>query len=89
MKFYNFHRIRPALDQFISGLNTCNIYGLMVDNPAIFRDIMCSDKPMLTSAVVQDFFEVSNSEIGSSKRDIENRILAFFRDYVLDCEGRV
>ncbi|KAB0805372.1 hypothetical protein PPYR_02342, partial [Photinus pyralis] len=84
-KFYAFHRIRPALEQFREGLNTGMIYELLKSHPNLFQNTMCQTED-ITSNTLEKLFSIMYSEQGSSKRSIENRIISFWRDFLLDCE---
>ncbi|XP_031328077.1 G2/M phase-specific E3 ubiquitin-protein ligase-like [Photinus pyralis] len=87
-KFYAFHRIRPALGQFREGLNTGMIYELLKSHPNLFQNTMCQTED-ITSNTLEKLFSIMYSEQGSSKRSIENRIISFWRDFLLDCEDNV
>ncbi|CAH0547674.1 unnamed protein product [Brassicogethes aeneus] len=87
VQFYGFHRVRPALKQLKNGLETGNVLNLMKKYPEVFKKVMCGDKIELTADFMQNLFSVEFSEIGSSKRLIENRIISFWRDFILDCSG--
>ncbi|XP_031329222.1 uncharacterized protein LOC116160215 [Photinus pyralis] len=87
-KFYAFHRIRPALEQFREGLNTGMIYELLKSHPNLFQNTMCQTED-ITSNTLEKLFSIMYSEQGSSKRSIENRIISFWRDFLLDCEDNV
>lgn len=55
--------------------------------PNELRTIMCFKKCNLTSEKLKELFKVNLSEEGSNNRNIENRILAYWRDYLIDCDG--
>ncbi|CAH0556962.1 unnamed protein product [Brassicogethes aeneus] len=86
VQFYGFHRLRPALEQFQEGLSTGNILTLFKSYPNIFKEFLCGDQGPITANTFEQMYEIDFSEVGSSKRQIENRIITFWRDYVLDAE---
>ncbi|KAJ3640473.1 hypothetical protein Zmor_003767 [Zophobas morio] len=86
LRFYNFYRIKAALDQFIEGLKIGDVYDLMVKHPDLFYPLMCSEPPALTAEIMINLFEVVYSCEGSNIRDAENRTISYWRDYLMDCE---
>lgn len=87
LKFYALKRVEEPLNQLIEGLQTCGIYEKMKAYPHIFKDVFCNDKRIVTAEVLEKVFDIEYSEAGSNKREIENRAISYFRDYILDCEG--
>ncbi|XP_031333130.1 G2/M phase-specific E3 ubiquitin-protein ligase-like [Photinus pyralis] len=59
----------------------------MAEYPDCFHPVMCETKLKLTAKSLEDCFDIVYNPSGSNKRQTENRILAFFRDYLLDSEG--
>ncbi|KAF3837790.1 hypothetical protein F7725_009558 [Dissostichus mawsoni] len=58
-------------------------------HPSVFRAFMCSSVVELTSATLEEVFEVlHSSEKGSSRRHEETRVLGFWRDYLLEKEEK-
>lgn len=49
---------------------------------------MCSSVEQLTSTTLENLFEVELSEQGTTRRQEETRVLAFWRDYLLDTEDK-
>ncbi|XP_031327303.1 G2/M phase-specific E3 ubiquitin-protein ligase-like [Photinus pyralis] len=86
VKFYHIYRTKPALDQLIDGLKTCNVLEFLQNHPILFEDIVCDNKSKLNNTIIEELPTVMLSEVGSNKRQTQNRILAFWRDYLLDCE---
>ncbi|CAG9771552.1 unnamed protein product [Ceutorhynchus assimilis] len=68
------------------GLQTCGIYEQMKACPHPFKDVFCNDKIIETSEVLGKIFDIEYNEAGSNRRQIENRVISYFRDYILDCE---
>lgn len=84
---YVLYGVRPALDQFIEGLDTGDVHKTMVQYPDLFKSLFCCDASQLDGTAFNNLFKINLNEIGSNKRIIENRILTHWRDFVLDCEG--
>ncbi|KAB0790677.1 hypothetical protein PPYR_12030 [Photinus pyralis] len=85
LKFYAVNVIHEALGQLLNGLKTCNILEHIRQYPNLFKDIMCS-KPSLTAERLENLLLPEWSEAGSNRRHIENRVITYFRDYIIDCE---
>lgn len=80
--------MKPALDQFAEGLDTVEFLTKMQQFPAELKKLLCHDKQHLNAENIKSLFIPTLSEIGSNRRTVETRILAFWWDYLLDCEGR-
>uniref|UniRef100_A0A1Y1N4I9 HECT domain-containing protein n=1 Tax=Photinus pyralis TaxID=7054 RepID=A0A1Y1N4I9_PHOPY len=85
LRFFAVDRIREPLRQLIAGLNTCGLYDKLVQYPSIFKDIFCSEIT-LSSKVIEELFLIVYTEPGTNTRSKENRVISYFRDYVLDLE---
>lgn len=81
-------RPRQAIEQFITGLNLTNIVPLVEKYPDEARTLFCSKQnASLTAKIFGGLFVVHHAEMGTTRRAIENPILAFWRDYLQNCEG--
>lgn len=86
IKFYTLHRIRPALDQLIDGLNTLNFLNRVSQFSSQLKSLFCYQEITITAEMLKSLFVPLLSEVGSNRRTVENRILAYWRDYIIDCE---
>lgn len=84
LKFYAVTRVTAAGKQFIEGLKMCNIYDHIKTYPYLFEALFCEEKSTITSDSLENIFEIVYSELGSSKRMLENRAISYFRDYLAD-----
>lgn len=73
----------------MEGLQTCNILELIQSHPNLFIEIMCNDKPQLNAKIINEICTINFSEMGSNKRQKESMIVSFWKDYLLDCEGKL
>lgn len=87
ISFFAIQRVKPALDQLMEGLKLGNILDFIEKYPNYFEEIFCYKKINLTYQLVDDLFEIHSSLEGSNQRLSENRLVAYWRDYLLDCEG--
>lgn len=67
----------------------CNIYDHIKTYPHLFEALFCEEKSTITSDSLENIFEIVYSELGSSKRMLENRAISYFRDYLADCESEL
>lgn len=88
INFYAIYRIKPALDQFIDGLRAGGIFDDMQKYPHLFKKIMCFEDVIIKADVLEKLFLPNFSEKGSTKRQTENRINSFFRDFLLESESK-
>lgn len=88
LKLYALKRVEEPLNQLIEGLQKCGIYKQMKAYPHLFKDVFCDDKRIVTSEVFEKIFDIEYSEAGFNRREIENMAISYFRDYILDCEGK-
>lgn len=74
--------------RFKDGLEALDVIHALEQHASVFRAFMCSSVVELTSATLEEVFEVQHSsEKGSSRRHEETRVLGFWRDYLLEKEG--
>lgn len=60
----------------------------MTKYPEYFVDALCSGKTSVVDVtVIEQWLTIEYSEEGSNRRRIENKIAAYFKDYLVDCQG--
>lgn len=84
--WYVLGRTRPAFESFKNGLNCLGLMDAVLLNPASFHSAMCFCPQVLSADTLHELFTVCRSEEGSNRWELENRILAFWRDLLLDIE---
>lgn len=75
--------------RFRDGLKTLGVLAKVQKHPEAFRSVLCHQPNQLTADIMDDLFEIQWSENGSNKRANENRVIAFWRDYLQDMEGNL
>ncbi|XP_059183628.1 G2/M phase-specific E3 ubiquitin-protein ligase-like isoform X2 [Centropristis striata] len=88
MQWYFIYRNHFSIQRFKDGLSTLNVSHALEQHASTFKAFMCSSVEQLTSTTLDNLFEVQLSEQGSTRRQEETRVLAFWRDYLLDTEDR-
>lgn len=82
-------RSKKSLDQFIEGLEILNVYNYIKQFPEYFIELFCNTtEGALTLTKMETLFCIKYSEEGSNKRNLESRIAAFWKDYLLECSGK-
>ncbi|KAL1516250.1 hypothetical protein ABEB36_000169 [Hypothenemus hampei] len=87
IKYYMIHRTMRALEQFREGLNIFQLVDKMKVFKEEFRQLMCYTNCKFTASQIYSMFKIKFSETGNNKRNVESKILSFWKDYLLDCEG--
>lgn len=73
--------------RFKEGLSTLDVNHALEQHASVLRTFMCARVELLTSATLEDIFEVQFSEKGSTRRQEETRVVGFWRDYLLETDG--
>ncbi|PIK33583.1 putative G2/M phase-specific E3 ubiquitin-protein ligase-like [Apostichopus japonicus] len=84
--FYLFGRVQAALDQFKEGLETGGILPAIRKHPDGFRCVFVKPEERHDHTTLQEMFAPSLSPRGSNRRNIENRIISLWRDWLIDIE---
>ncbi|XP_066516189.1 uncharacterized protein [Hoplias malabaricus] len=86
MRWYIIYRNHFSIQRFRDGLSTLGVIHALEEHTSTFRPIMCYSEIRLSSASLEAIFEVQLSAEGSSQRQEENRVLGYWRDYLLSTE---
>lgn len=86
--WYVLGRTRASFESFKNGLNCLGFLDALLRNPDSFRQTMCFHSQVLSSDIFEELFTVSRSEELSNRWELENKILAFWRDLLLDIEEK-
>ncbi|KAL1276872.1 hypothetical protein QQF64_023545 [Cirrhinus molitorella] len=86
LKFQVVNRVRGPFERFRDGLKTLGVFSKVQQHPEAFRSVFCHQPNQLTTDIMDDLFEIQWSENGSNRRANENRVIAFWRDYLQDVE---
>lgn len=73
--------------RFRDGLKTLGVLEQIQKHPESFRPVMCYNPKPLTADQVDELFHIRWSEEGSNQKREEERVVAFWRDYLQDVEG--
>lgn len=74
--------------RFKEGLKTLGVLDAIGMHPDSFRPLMCHEPSPLTADLMDQLFHIRLSAVGSNKRQAEERVVPFWRDYLQDVEGK-
>lgn len=89
MKYFLVYKNKLAYDQFLDGLNILNAWDKFKKFPDQLRALMCYKEDNITAELLKSMFRVILSKSGSNRRNVENRVIAYWNDYLVDCEGNL
>ncbi|XP_016118715.1 G2/M phase-specific E3 ubiquitin-protein ligase [Sinocyclocheilus grahami] len=79
-------RTNLALRQFEEGFKTLGLIDELKNHPDIFEDLFINAVRPLEAKDLSTLFEVDFSPLGSNKRQLENKTVCFWRDWLIDVE---
>ncbi|XP_073797711.1 G2/M phase-specific E3 ubiquitin-protein ligase [Danio rerio] len=77
-------RTNLALRQFEEGFKTLDLIDEFRNHPEIFEDVFINAVRPLEAKDLSTLFEVDFSPLGSNKRQLENKTVCFWRDWLID-----
>ncbi|KAF3833230.1 hypothetical protein F7725_026895 [Dissostichus mawsoni] len=78
-----------ALQQFCEGLKIVGALDALKAHPTVLKSVFLQDqKPLLASEMIDQFKTGRVSEPGSNRRRMETRTIGFWRDWLLQVEGK-
>ncbi|XP_051948348.1 G2/M phase-specific E3 ubiquitin-protein ligase-like [Xyrauchen texanus] len=79
-------RTNLALRQFEEGFKTFGLMDELKNHAEIFEDLFVNAIRPLEAKDLTTLFEVDFSPLGSNKRQLENKTICFWRDWLIDVE---
>nr|XP_055049228.1 G2/M phase-specific E3 ubiquitin-protein ligase-like [Misgurnus anguillicaudatus]XP_055049229.1 G2/M phase-specific E3 ubiquitin-protein ligase-like [Misgurnus anguillicaudatus] len=79
-------RLRDSLEQFQEGLQCLGLIQDLQKNPSLFRVVLMFEEKPLTARDLADLFVPQLSPLGTNKRELESKIICYWRDWLLDVE---
>ena len=86
--WYVLDRTRAAYESFKSGITCLGLLDAVIKNSDLFQRVFCFYPQVLSSDSFEQLFVVNRSEQLSNRWEVENRLLAFWRDFLLDVEEK-
>ncbi|XP_062860649.1 G2/M phase-specific E3 ubiquitin-protein ligase-like isoform X2 [Trichomycterus rosablanca] len=80
-------RVKPGLEQFVDGLQILGLAEGIRLNPSQFEGLFLKSSKLLMAKDLIDLFHPVLSPRGSNLRREENRVLCFWRDWLINVEG--
>jgi hypothetical protein len=77
--------IKSELDQLTQGLEICGILPLIRKYPRLMKQLFVYDADdKLTVELMVAMFDIKYSEQGSSRRELEERTIQFWNEFIID-----
>ena len=77
--------IKSELDQLTKGLEICGILPLIRKYPHVMKELFVYDaEDKITVELMVAIFDVKYSEQGSSRRELEERTIQFWNEFIID-----
>ncbi|XP_056624921.1 G2/M phase-specific E3 ubiquitin-protein ligase-like isoform X3 [Triplophysa dalaica] len=84
IQWYIIYRNQYSIQRFRDGLSTLDVINALEQHPIVFTPYMCCGVEKLTPESLEAIFKAQLSEVGSTRRQEETRIIGYWRDYLLD-----
>ncbi|KAI7790393.1 putative G2/M phase-specific E3 ubiquitin-protein ligase-like [Triplophysa rosa] len=84
IQWYIIYRNQYSIQRFRDGLSTLDVMNALEQHPIVFKPYMCCGVEKLTPESLEAILKAQLSEVGSTRRQEETRILGYWRDYLLD-----
>ncbi|XP_076135801.1 G2/M phase-specific E3 ubiquitin-protein ligase-like [Alosa pseudoharengus] len=88
LKWYIIQRNCSVIDRFKEGLASLNFLEALCQHPTVMAPILQHTTTALSPTIIEQLFTPNLSTYGSNRRTEENLVLAFWADYLLDCEEK-
>ena len=75
------------LCRFKDGLSALQFLTALRQHPTLLAPVLCHSEKQLTGLELERLFKPDLSPSGSNRRLKESQALAYWADYLLDCEG--
>lgn len=76
-----------SICRFKDGLSALQFLSALQQHPSLLTPILCHSEKRLTCFELERLFKSDLSPSGSNRRLKESQTLAYWADYLLDCEG--
>ncbi|XP_030580358.1 uncharacterized protein LOC115776738 isoform X2 [Archocentrus centrarchus] len=87
LQWYIIDRNSSVIDRFKDGLSALQFLTALQQHPTLLTPVLCHCEKRLTAFEFERLFKPQLSPSGSNRRLKESQTLAYWADYLLDCEG--
>ncbi|XP_028254486.1 G2/M phase-specific E3 ubiquitin-protein ligase-like [Parambassis ranga] len=88
LMFQVIHRVRGPFERFRDGLGSLGVLDKIQTHPESFRPLLCWSPTTLTADLIDSLFTIRLSPVGSNRRQAEEMVVPFWRDYLADAEDQ-
>ncbi|KAK5619158.1 hypothetical protein CRENBAI_024063 [Crenichthys baileyi] len=89
LRWYIVDRNSSVIDRFKDGLSALQFLTALQQHPTLLTPVLCHFEKQLTGFELETLFKPKLSPSGSNRRLKESQTLAYWADYLLDCEEGV
>ncbi|XP_034145240.1 G2/M phase-specific E3 ubiquitin-protein ligase-like [Esox lucius] len=86
LQWYIIDRNSSVIDRFRDGLSTLEFLTALQQHPTLLAPVLCHSERRLTAFELECLFKPDLSPSGSNRRLKESQTMAYWADYLLDCE---
>ncbi|XP_032367007.1 G2/M phase-specific E3 ubiquitin-protein ligase-like [Etheostoma spectabile] len=86
LQWYIIDRNSSVIDRFRDGLSTLEFLTALQQHPTLLAPVLCHTEKRLTAFELEKLFKPDLSPSGSNRRLKESQTMAYWADYLLDCE---
>ncbi|XP_076616603.1 G2/M phase-specific E3 ubiquitin-protein ligase-like [Chaetodon auriga] len=87
LRWYVIDRNHSVIQRFKDGLSSLQFLAALQQHSSVLSPLLYYSAKNLTASDVESMFRPDLSPAGSNRRQKEGQTLAFWADYLLDCEG--
>ncbi|XP_029701347.1 uncharacterized protein [Takifugu rubripes] len=86
VRWYIIERNSSVIDRFKDGLSALQFLTALQQHPSLLIPVLCHSEKRLTGIDIERLFTPDVSPAGSNRRQKESLTLAYWADYLLDCQ---
>ncbi|XP_067097687.1 G2/M phase-specific E3 ubiquitin-protein ligase-like [Osmerus mordax] len=86
LQWYIIDRNSSVIDRFKDGLSALQFLTTLQQHPTLLTPVLCHFEKRLTGFELEKLFKPDLSPSGSNRRLKESQTVAYWADYLLDCE---
>ncbi|XP_045898128.1 G2/M phase-specific E3 ubiquitin-protein ligase-like [Micropterus dolomieu] len=86
LQWYIIDRNSSVIERFRDGLSTLEFLNALQQHPTLLAPVLYHSESRITASELQRLFKTDLSPSGSNRRLKESQTMAYWADYLLDCE---
>ncbi|XP_038572794.1 G2/M phase-specific E3 ubiquitin-protein ligase-like [Micropterus salmoides] len=86
LQWYIIDRNSSVIKRFRDGLSTLEFLNALQQHPTLLAPVLYHSESRITASELERLFKTDLSPLGSNRRLKESQTMAYWADYLLDCE---